>query len=712
MHGRLAADSMFMHCAMEYDRARKMLRTWTAMGACRIDSVEGCFATMRLPRRLKKQRAAHSPIPVALLLCMGFCPPLFGQQAMPLPAVPAEHGTVAQRFAFASDGPKGLGWTRPDEVARAYAPGFLPALFRRRLVLDTALPAGSSLHWIFTGPHAGFTVQLTNTSVRLTERFYDSTALPLAGNYPEKIVRDVSQSYTGIAKEVAVIVDAHLSVRVQLNGVRAVEEPLVFDVTRQQLQFTGPRDKHLTVSGAWLAEDAERAQVTVHPGQQHQQMLGFGGSPSIPAYAGLSVQGKQEYWSILQRYNLLIDREYPMGEALLPDLSNVDNLRDATPHYYGDNFPNGEVSDFAYSRKTRALGGMVFYEMWSLPAWATQAYSPGGAPLIDAWGKPVRIEAKPEVYAKTVVAFCRIAKQRSGAAPEVVGIQNEVDEPPAMFAEMAVDLRRALDAAGFTKTKIHLADASFLYLAIDRTRTAQENKAEWHALDYTAAHQYDYQQFLANPDLYDDRLRAMHAASAGKPFLATEICLNDPAYQEASYRLALQMGQLYQKDLVEADAEALLYCWLLLDVEQPTFGASRALLVPDRTRGEMPVASSFQLRVLGAFSRHVRRGMRRVEGTASNPDLLTAAFTDGKRSSLVLLNRSTTTLIVDVTWPGVHWSTLERTSFYSENVEQNMPAAVRIAPGEIVTLANFSADGNAASTGPGIATNRSGASEK
>lgn len=36
----------------------------------------------------------------------------------------------------------------------------------------------------------------------------------------------------------------------------------------------------------------------------------------------------------------------------------------------------------------------------------------------------------------------------------------------------------------------------------------------------------------------------------------------------------------------------LLYCWLLLDVEQPTFGGSRSLLVPDRSRGEIPVASS------------------------------------------------------------------------------------------------------------------------
>ena len=113
------------------------------------------------------------------------------------------------------------------------------------------------------------------------------------------------------------------------------------------------------------------------------------------------------------------------------------------------------------------------------------------------------------------------------------------------------------------------------------------------------------------------------------------------AYQEPSYRIALQVGQLYQKDLTEVDAEMLLYCWLLLDVEQPSFGASRSLMVPDRAKGWVPVASSFQLRVLGAFSRHVLKGMRRVDTQTANGDLLTAGFTDGKRNSLIVLNRST-----------------------------------------------------------------------
>ena len=135
----------------------------------------------------------------------------------------------------------------------------------------------------------------------------------------------------------------------------------------------------------------------------------------------------------------------------------------------------------------------------------------------------------------------------------------------------------------------------------------------------------------------------------------------------------------------------LLYCWLLLDVEQPNFGASRSLLVPDRSQGEIPVASSFQLRVLGAFSRHVLKGMHRVDAHASNPDLMATAFTDGKRSSLIVLNRSTSSQHLRVDWTSTHWTQLERTSFYAENAEKQASGEIVVSPGEIVTLSNFSA---------------------
>lgn len=630
--------------------------------------------------------------PLAGSLCVLSSAYAGAQEIVKLPQAKVSTQSPMQRFDFASDGPTGPGWSRPDQIARVYLRESLPALFQRTIRLDSDVPAQAKLSWIFTGPHAGVTVELTNSKVRLLERYYDSTGLAESGSYPEKIVHDETRSYLGHPRTLTVLVDAHLSVRVLLNGETILMEPLVFDLTRHQLMFSGPRNQHLTLAGDVLQEQAVDATVSVKPGQIHQTMIGFGGSPSIPAYAQLSEEGKRKYWELMRRFNLLIDREYPMGTELKQDLSNVEDLHEATPHYYGDNFPNGEVSDFEYSRHVRELGGQVLYEMWALPRWAVQAYTPQGKPVIDAWGKPVRSAAKPDVYARIVVEFCKRAQARSGAAPEIIGIQNEVEQAPEIYAAMTSAVRKALDAAGFQKTKIQMADAPYVWMATGRIRDLKRSPDAWKETDFTAAHQYDYQEFLANPDLYDDRLREMHETSDGKPFLATEICLNDPHFQEPSYRLALQIGQLYQKDLTEADAEMLLYCWLLLDVEQPTFGGSRSLLVPDRSNGEVPVASSFQLRVLGAFSRHVLKGMHRVETNASNPDLLTAAFTDGRHRSMIVLNRSTEAQRLHIDWQGAQWSQMERTSFYSENEEQNVPQEMVVQPGEIVTLANFHAN--------------------
>ena len=616
------------------------------------------------------------------------------QGVVELPTAPTSAEPAAQRFSFASDGPAGPGWSRPDEIARTYFSEQLPALFRRTILLNGSVPAHTKLSWIFTGPHAGFTVEMTSSKVRVFERYYDSTALYSGqGNYPEKIVRDDEQQYAGEPRTLTVVLDSHLSVQVLLNGRLVLQQSCLFDVTRHQLMFSGPRNQHLVLSGALLRSPIGQASIIVNPAGTHQTMIGFGGSPSIPTYAALSAEGKKQYWDLLRHYNLLLDREYPMGTQLKPDLSNLEDLRDATPHYYGDNFPNGEVSSFDYSRHALALGGEVIYEMWALPSWATRAYTSAGKPITDAWGKPVRIAPKPDEYARIVVRYCQLAKERTGAPPAIVGIENEVEQPPEVFTSMAVTLRRELDKAGFQSVKIHMADASFLYMGIGRTRTLQKDATGWAAIDYTASHEYDWQEFLANPDMFDERLREMNTAREGKPFLATEICINDPHYQEPSYRIAFNVAQLYQKNLTELDATALMYCWLLLDVEQPSFGASRSLLVPDRTRGETPIPSSFELRVLGAFSRHVVKGMKRVDATASNPGLLTAAFEDGSKSTLVVLNRSTEPQKLNLQWPGKQWREIERTSLYSENeTTTSVPAEIVVQPGEIMTLSTFAAN--------------------
>lgn len=599
-------------------------------------------------------------------------------------------GTQLDRFTFVSDGPSGPGWSRPDEIARKYFHENLPALFERTISLDAALPPHTTLRWMFTGPHAGFTVELNSNKIRISERYYDSLGLYEGqGNYPERKVAEQERQYIGDARSITVIADGHLAVRVLVGGSPILEVPLMFDVTRHQLILAASRSEHEVVMGTLTQPEARAATVTIRPSEVHQTMLGFGGSPSIPSYMELSEQGKQEYWRILKRYNLLLSREYPMGTELKPDLSNLEDLHDATPHYYGDNFPNGEVSSFEYNKHVLDMGGSVIYELWALPRWATD---PNNSPKVTEANKPPKQVAKPDEYARIVVEYCRKAKAKTGVAPLIVGVQNEVEQPPAVFNAMVLTLRKELDKAGFTGTRIHMADASYLYLGVERAKELQKDPAAWKAIDYSAAHEYDFQEFIANPDMYDAQMRAMHEAAADKEFLATEICINDPHHQEPSYRIALAVAQLYHKNLKDLDAVALMYCWLMLDVEQPTFAGSRALLAPDRTRGWYPVPSSFELRVLGAYSRHITKGMKRVGADVDDNDLLTTAYTDGKSETLVMVNRSTTARKVTVHGAQNPWLEMERTGLEEENAVSAAPAEVVVEPSEIVVLSTIKAE--------------------
>ncbi len=616
---------------------------------------------------------------------------VWGQQAVQLPAVQPATGQAGASFSLVADGTAGAGWSRPDEIPRKYFHENLPALFDRTLALDGDVAARTTLRWLFTGPRAGFTVELTSSKVRILERYYDSMGLfDGRGAYPEKDVLDEEMQYTGQVRTLTVIADAHLAVRVLVNGTQVLEAPLLFDVTRHQLMYAAPRTSHDAMTGRLLKPKTKAATVMMDPGTTHQTMLGFGGSPSIPAYTELSAEGKRMYWQILKRYNLLLFREYPMGSQLKPDLSNLEDLNDATPHYYGDNFPNSEMSSFDYSKHALALGGSVIYEMWALPSWAMEPYT--GPGVVDSWNRPVKRAANPAEYARIVVEYCRKALANTGSAPLIVGIQNEADEPPAVFDAMVLTLRKELDKAGFTQTRIHMADASFMFLGVKRAENLRKDADVWKAIDYAAVHEYDFQEFAANPDMYDARMEAMHEAIAGKPFLATEICFNDPHYQEPSYRIALAAAQLYHKNLTHLDAVALMYCWLLLDVEQPTFAGSRSLLAPDRTKGWVPVATSFQLRVLGAYSRHILKGMTRVDAKSSDPDLLTTAFVDGPKQTLVMVNRAATARTVTVSGAAHPWVEMERTGLEEENAVSAVPGEIEVQPGEILVLSTVKAE--------------------
>jgi len=626
----------------------------------------------------------------ALFASLCFSAGVFAQQAIQLKPASSTPEPAADSFHFVSDGPPAAGWSRGDEIPRKYFRDDLPALFHRTLTFDADIPQRATLRWIFTGPRAGFTVELTSSKLRLIECYYDSMALYEGqGNYPEKPVLTLERQYTGGARTLTVIADSHLGLSVELNGQALIEAPLLFDVTRHQLVLAAPRTAHDVVDGSLLMPIMKPASIVIKPSEVHQAMLGFGGSPSIAAYDELSEAGKREYWQMIKRYNLLLFREYPMGTQLKQDMSNLTDLADATPHYYGDNFPNSELSSFDYSKHIVDLGGSVIYELWALPSWATVAYN--GPRSTDTWNKPIKQVANPEEYARIVVTYCQKAKAATGEAPAIVGIENEVDQPPEVFDAMAVALRSALDKAGFTGTKIHMADASYMFLGIQRAKAWQKDAAAWKAIDYSATHEYDFQEFITNPDLYDARLKAMHEAAGDKPFLATEICINDPHYQEPSYRIAFAVAQLYHKNLTELDAVALMYCWTLLDVEQPTFAGSRSLLAPDRTRGWIPVPTSYQLRVLGAFSRHVVKGMKRIGADTGDPDLLATAFSGDGNETLIVVNRSDAARTLTVQGASHPWAEMERTGLEEINAVTGVPPTVVIQPGEILVLSTIKA---------------------
>jgi O-glycosyl hydrolase len=590
----------------------------------------------------------------------------------------------SEHFQFVSDGPLSQVWGRGEEIPRVFFPERLPAFFSKTIVLDEGISRDTKLSWIFTGRDGGFTIEASHASVRVYQKYYDSYGLNDSHTTnPERIIQETVALVPGEIHSLTVILDAHLSLSVLLNGSPLVQQSCMFDVSRHQLLFTGPRTKHVVLSGALLPAQATDATITIDATHRHQTIYGFGGSPSIPAYLGLSDDGKKQYWQILKKYNLLIDREYPMGTRLLPDMSNLDNPADSKPHYYGDDFPNGELTNFAYNAESLKLGGKVIYELWALPSWATKDYT-------DPEGVLHKGAANPEVWAQAMVTYARMEKEKTGRAPDVIGIQNEVQQPKEISFAMVKALRSALDAAGFKDVKIHMPDASYAYLGTEVANTLRSDPEVWGKIDIAASHQYDFQDHFTDPDTFDDQYKALRTANGDKPFFSTEIAVNNVRLQSSSYRVAFNVGQLYHKNMTLLDSIGLGYCWLILDVEQPNFGATRSLLVPDRYHGDIPVASSYQLRVLGAYSRHLPEGMVRVDATSSNVDLLVTAY-QGKDNArtMIATNRSTSPQTLTVNWPGTAWKEMERVSQYAENSPEPVTDKIMIQPGEIVTLSSL-----------------------
>ena len=565
-------------------------------------------------------------------------------------------------------------WGRAEDH-RVFFPEFLPALFERTIVLHRFDP-NCELAWIFTGKHGGFTVSAGHNKLCLYQRFYDSPAFntTVDGNrirHPERRPPLAEAEYKGRLQAVTISLDDKLGLSVLLNERVCLKQRCLLDVSRHQLKLVGGPGK---IRGELLRPKARTATVRVDTGTRYQTMIGFGGICTPTAYAQLSKEGKQQWWRLVREYNLLIQREYPMGRRLSPEMNNWDRLEDATPHYYGDNFPNGEVSDFEYIKTLRKLGGKVWFEFWALPPWV---------------GNDI------DKYADAMVRYCQISREKAGAPPDIVGIQNEKRQSEATWHEMTLALRRKLDEAGFESVQIHMSDAGTLEGGIGRAEAFRSNEAAWGAIDFAATHMYDYQQFFTNPDGFDTLLLQWKELTADKPFLSTELCINSDRYQWPTYRIALQMAQLYHKNLVLADAAAVCYCWTLLNVVQPSYGWTRALVVPDRSNGFVPVQSSHQLRVFGSYSRLIHEGMVRVEAEAGNPDILVSAFAKaGNKGTIVVINRSTTPRRVSILWPGVKLKEFEIVDPYNFNIPGAVTAdnkgqtQILVQPGAIVTATN------------------------
>jgi hypothetical protein len=376
-------------------------------------------------------------------------------------------------------------------------------------------------------------------------------------------------------------------------------------------------------------------------------------------------------------------------------MTNFDRLADAVPHYYGDNFPNSETTDFDYLKTLRQLDGTVIFEFHGLPPWAKQEWQ-------DRNGQIHAGVADPEAFAQAVIRFCQLAQQRSGAPPDIIGIQNEKPQPSEIWYGMTLVLRRELDRAGFDAVRIYMSDAGALKtgrqepLGIERAKLFRRAPVVWDTIDYAATHMYDYQynNFFSEPDGYDAWLHEWREAIGDKPFLSTELCINHVPFQSDSFRLALLMGQLYHKNLSVTDAVAVCYCRLLLNTVQPSFGWTRTLMVPDKSHGFIPTASSHQLRVFGAYSRRIHRGMVRIEARSSSSDLLVTAFagSDDART-VVLLNRACAAQDVAIEGFRKGFRYMEIVDPYHENeiIRAPMPDAdntthVAIDPGAIITL--------------------------
>lgn len=615
-------------------------------------------------------------------------------------------------------------WLTGKFAKGVYFDEYLPACFDRTLDFDAFKLADGAFEWVLTGDEGGLTVRVTPESIELRQRFYgsfaaydadalgdDDPATPLSKwfevpmshvvegksvlkTYPEKTWFVSRVEFTDKIDTLRLTVDHVMFARLEVNGQELLAQRLDFDFHQHQLRVDTPE---ADIRGMLRSPVAQTLTLRVDVDEPKQSMLGFGGTAAPPAYHELSERGKEQWWRLLRDYNLLIQRDNPIGRKLNREMTNWDDLEDATPHYYGDNFPNGNLSDFGYNRRVQDLGGEVWFEFWDLPEWVMDDPE---AEFTDEKSETRRGTFDVERYAEAMVGYCSAAKEKTGRPPAVLGIQNEQRHAPETYHAMTRSLRRALDDAGFDDVKIHMSDANMLthestwgklYAdSITRAGTFTSEPNVWEKIDYAAAHMYDVQEYFDRPDELDKPMGRLREIIGDKPFLSSELCLNSPRFQQRTYRLALLMGEVIHKNLTVLDAQAVLFCWTIVNVVQPSFGWTRSLFVCDRTDGFTPTASSHQLRVFAAWSRYVERGMRRVACDSGHADLLATAFVgDRGEATVVLLNRSTGPLEPRIAGLPSRFTHAELADPYHPNLVIELSEPCVVPPGAILTLTNL-----------------------
>jgi hypothetical protein len=584
-------------------------------------------------------------------------------------------------------------WGRPKSIEARHFNEMLPAFFSRRLNFGASDLQNDKLQWVFTGEQGGITIELSKDSLSILQRYYDSFGYtPFTGTewtvtranpYPVKQVFQQKIALKEKTKTISVKTTHDFKLQVFVNDLLAIEQLSQIDLSQHQLKMLGFNGQ---ICGELEVPTHRMAKVVVNSKMKYQEIIGFGGTTSPVSYHLLSPEGKEKWWKYIHDYNFLIQREYPNGKKLKPDYSNWDNLEDASVHYYGDNFPNGEISDFGYNKIIQDKGGIVIFEFWQLPDFVTDKSIP-----VTGEGLFIKVVPIIEKYCEAMVNYCKTAQLKTGKAPAIVGIQNELSQSKDIWWKMTTELRKALDKNGFTKTKIHTHNSPFFKDGIEALKAFTENPEIWEKIDFSSSNLYDYQANFTDPDKFDEKIQSWNKVLQDKklkPFLAIEMCVNDPKYQSGSYKVAFIMGELYHKDLTMMNAAALGYCWNLVHTTQPSFEASRSLFAIDKKYGNIPVPSSYQLRIMGSYSRHLPKGIQRIEAATDQKDLLISAFENKNNKTLILANRSNKPMSVAIDWKNTHFRKMELTDPYNQNTVKpfNGNPSVFVEAGSVVTL--------------------------